>query len=677
MRIAPEAHLIGLKVIDAQGNGYMSNVIAAIEHAIAVKDVYNIRVMNLSVASGVFESYATDLLTLAARRAVDAGIVVVASAGNLGSSADGAVQYGGITSPENAPWVLTVGAASHGGTAHRSDDTLAPFSSRGPTWIDFSAKPDLVAPGVGTESLSERSSTLYSTQADYLLDGVRRARYKPYLSMSGTSMAAPVLTGTVALMLQAIPNLTLNAVKAILQYTAQDREGEALLAQGAGLLNSLGAVRMASFFGSPQDGPPLPVDLIEDEAVKWSRHVLWGNHRIHGGLPLPGSNAWRLDVTWGADTTPAGEALVWGVKVDDNIVWSTRDGGNIVWSTGGGDNIVWPFTTRAYAGGASAAAAATVVAAVLSVPPVWLALLAAAALYLAYRGVLRRIGDERQNSQQAAELHLATIEALVLAIEARDQTAPNHVQRVQAYATGLERAIGMSGIDVRAIRIAALLHDIGKLAIPEYILAKPGPVTPEEFQKIRIHPEVGAGIVHTVPFTSPIASFILSHHERWDGRGYPAGLQKEDIPLGARVIFVADYFDALTSSRPYHPAIGAEAAATVLTQDAGKALDPHLVETFVHALPKLTAMIEPITPAGPKLAPHVQAGEGLRTLGAPQANQPSTTAFDDIALAHRELYGLYQIAQSMGTRPGLSEMMPLITSRLSPVVPFSTCAVFL
>ena len=336
-----------------------------------------------------------------------------------------------------------------------------------------------------------------------------------------------------------------------------------------------------------------------------------------------------------------------------------------------------PFTTRAYAGGASAAAAATVVAAVLSVPPVWLALLAAAALYLAYRGVLRRIDDERQNSQQAAELHLATIEALVLAIEARDQTAPNHVQRVQAYATGLARAIGMSDIDVRAIRIAALLHDIGKLAIPEYILAKPGPLTPEEFQKIRIHPEVGAGIVHTVPFPSPIASFILSHHERWDGRGYPAGLQKEDIPLGARVIFVADYFDALTSSRPYHPAIGAEAAATVLTQDAGRALDPHLVETFVHALPKLTAMIEPITPAGPKLAPHVQAGEGLRTLGAPQANQPSATAFDDIALAHRELYGLYQIAQSMGTRLGLSEMMSLITSRLSPVVPFSTCAVFL
>ena len=341
MGVAPEAHLVGLKVLDAQGNGYMSNVIAAIDHAIAVKDLYNIRVINLSVASGVFESYATDPLTLAARRAVNAGIVVVAAAGNLGANANGDVQYGGITSPGNAPWVLTVGAGSHQGTPHRSDDTLAPFSSRGPTWIDFSAKPDLIAPCVGTESLSDPSSTLYTTHADYLLDGVRRTPDKPYLSMSGTSMAAPVVAGTVALMLQTNPALTPNAVKAILQYTAQAREGAPLLAQGAGQLNALGAVRLASFFGSPQDGPPLPIDLIEDEPVKWSRHVLWGNHRIHGGLLLPGSNAWNLGVSWGADAAPAGEPLVWGVKTDDNIVWSTRDGGNIVWSTGGGDNIVW------------------------------------------------------------------------------------------------------------------------------------------------------------------------------------------------------------------------------------------------------------------------------------------------------------------------------------------------
>ena len=359
--VAPEAHLVGLKVLDAEGTGYMSDVIAAIDYAIAVKDVYNIRVINLSVASGVFESYATDPLTLAARRAVEAGIVVVAAAGNLGATANGETQNGGITSPGNAPWVLTVGAASHEGTTPRSNDTLARFSSRGPTWIDFAAKPDLVAPGVGTESLSDPQSTLYWTYADYLLDGTRETPYKPYLSLSGTSMAAPVVTGTVALMLQANPDLTPNAVKAILQYTAEVREGESFLAQGAGLLNALGAVRMASFFGAPKKGMPVPVDLIEDELIEWSRHIIWGNHRIDGGFPLPGSNAWALGVTWGADATQAGQPIVWGAKPDDDVVWSTRGSGksvwstrgsgksvwstwggdNIVWSTWGGDNIVW------------------------------------------------------------------------------------------------------------------------------------------------------------------------------------------------------------------------------------------------------------------------------------------------------------------------------------------------
>ena len=255
--------------------------------------------------------------------------------------ANGETQNGGITSPGNAPWVLTVGAASHEGTTPRSNDTLARFSSRGPTWIDFAAKPDLVAPGVGTESLSDPQSTLYWTYADYLLDGTRETPYKPYLSLSGTSMAAPVVTGTVALMLQANPDLTPNAVKAILQYTAEVREGESFLAQGAGLLNALGAVRMASFFGAPKKGMPVPVDLIEDELIEWSRHIIWGNHRIDGGFPLPGSNAWALGVTWGADATQAGQPIVWGAKPDDDVVWSTRGSGKSVWSTWGGDSIVW------------------------------------------------------------------------------------------------------------------------------------------------------------------------------------------------------------------------------------------------------------------------------------------------------------------------------------------------
>ena len=175
---------------------------------------------------------------------------------------------------------------------------------------------------------------------------------------------------------------------------------------------------------------------------------------------------------------------------------------------------------RTYASGAIAAACVAVAASILSASPAWLALPAAAAVYLGYLAYRSSIERERNNAQRISELHLATIEALAVAIDAKDQTEPNHIRRVQAYATGLARALGMSETEVQAVKTAALLHDIGKLAIPDHILAKPGPLTPEEFQKVRVHPEVGAAILHSVPFPSPVAPLILCHHERWDGRGY-------------------------------------------------------------------------------------------------------------------------------------------------------------
>ena len=340
MGIAPQAHLIGLKVLDDDGGGYISDVIAALDYAVVNRKLYNIRVINLSVAAGVYESYETDPLTLAAKRAVDAGIVVVTAAGNLGRDAQGNAQYRGVTSPGNAPWVITVGASSHQGTAARGDDVVAGFSSRGPTFIDFDLKPDLVAPGYGIESLADPNSALYVTHADYLLPGTVALPTMPYLSLSGTSMSAPVVSGTVALMLQANPELTPNAVKAILQYTAQLLPDAHPFAQGAGLLNAKGAVRMARFFVDPQRGLGAPRDTIAGEHVRWARHVIWANHRLVGGVPLPGSNAWT--VTWGATRTPEGDPVVWGVHDnDDNIVWSVDGDENIVWSVDGDDNIVW------------------------------------------------------------------------------------------------------------------------------------------------------------------------------------------------------------------------------------------------------------------------------------------------------------------------------------------------
>ncbi len=346
--IAPGAHLVGLKVLDQHGAGYISDVIAALDWVVANKDAYNIRVVNLSVGAAVTESYWTDPLTLAAKAAVDAGIVVVAAAGNLGKNALGQVQYGGITAPGNAPWVLTVGASSHMGTTTRVDDTVASFSSRGPTFLDFSAKPDLVAPGVGIVSLSDPNSLFYTTKASYLLWGRRPTSYKPYLSLSGTSMAAPVVTGTVALMLQANPALTPNAVKAILQYTAQVYPGYDFLTQGAGFLNTRGAVQLARFFRTATPGVRFPTSKA------WSRHILWGNHRIRGGMILPTGSAWATNVVWGAATDAEGDNIVWGALCPadadcDNIVWGSTadDGENIVWGNECNaedpdcDNVVW------------------------------------------------------------------------------------------------------------------------------------------------------------------------------------------------------------------------------------------------------------------------------------------------------------------------------------------------
>src|SRR6185295_2981439 len=233
------------------GQGRISNVIAALDYVLAHRCELNIRVVNMSVATGVYESYNFDPLTQAAKRAVDAGIVVVAAAGNNGRNPQGQAQYGGITAPGNAPWVLTVGASSHMGTIDRSDDTIAPFSSRGPTAIDRAAKPDLVAPGVGIESLSVPNSTLYNTRSAYLLPGTVPTSYPPYLSLSGTSMASPVVTGTVALILQANPALTPNAVKAVLQFTAEMKPAYDALTQGAGFLDAQGAVELAHFLAAP------------------------------------------------------------------------------------------------------------------------------------------------------------------------------------------------------------------------------------------------------------------------------------------------------------------------------------------------------------------------------------------------------------------------------------------
>jgi serine protease AprX len=357
--VAPGANLVVLKVLDGEGNGYISNVIAAVDYAIARRADFNIRVINLSVAAAVRESFTTDPLTLAARRAVEAGIVVVTAAGNYGRNLKGQPQNGGVTAPGNAPWVLTVGASSDNGTATRADDVVAAFSSRGPTYIDYAAKPDLVAPGVRIESLADPSSQLFADNPGSRLWGTVDTAAEPYLSLSGTSMAAPVVAGTVALMLQANRGLTPNLVKAILQFTAEDhRRRYDTLTEGAGFLNARGAVLLAQAFAEGAAAPPKDAD-----PTRWSHQIIWGNQRMTGSVLKPDSTFWRADVMWGMPTTNRGDNVVlgalgefddadwdaaclgddcaafWGGRVDAaNVVWGSACGGadcvGVIWAAG-------------------------------------------------------------------------------------------------------------------------------------------------------------------------------------------------------------------------------------------------------------------------------------------------------------------------------------------------------
>ena len=224
--VAPGARLINLRVLDAHGAGQASDVIAAIDWAIDNSAAYNIRVINLSLGAAVVQSYKDDPLCEAVERAVSAGIVVVAAAGNYGVTKDGNLIFGGITSPGNDPAALTVGAVDMHGTAKRSDDTVAKYSSKGPTLYDLVLKPDLVAPGSRLVSAEAAGSYLATTYPERHVAG---SGANAYMALSGTSMAAGVTSGAVALLLEEKPRLSPQEIKLALQVTSSLMSGEGLL----------------------------------------------------------------------------------------------------------------------------------------------------------------------------------------------------------------------------------------------------------------------------------------------------------------------------------------------------------------------------------------------------------------------------------------------------------------
>jgi putative nucleotidyltransferase with HDIG domain len=209
-------------------------------------------------------------------------------------------------------------------------------------------------------------------------------------------------------------------------------------------------------------------------------------------------------------------------------------------------------------------------------------------LFLTYQWANRRVEAEREKIQELNRVFLSTIEALALAIDAKDQVTHGHIRRVQRYTMALAEALGVKDErQLDALRAAALLHDTGKLAVPEYILNKPGPLTASEFERMKVHAEVGADILKSIDFPYPVEPIVRHHHESWDGKGYPTGLRGSDIPLGARILSVVDCYDALTSDRPYRPRYSREHAEQVLRERRGIMYDPWVVDRFLSILDEL------------------------------------------------------------------------------------------
>ena len=295
-----------------------------------------------------------------------------------------------------------------------------------------------------------------------------------------------------------------------------------------------------------------------------------------------------------------------------------------------------------------------------------------------------RLEAEQQHVSEMAELHLRIIEALALAIEAKDNATHAHLRRVKVYALEIGRELGLDETALQALRAAALLHDIGKLAIPEHIISKPGKLTPEEFDKVKTHPLVGAEILERVRFPYPAAPIVRSHHEKWDGSGYPDGLSREEIPVGARILAAVDCLDALASDRPYRRALPLEEAIGTIVEETGRSYDPKVVEILKRRyleLEKIAQSEADYCRFSPELkirrGDSPAAGfEGAEVERAAASNGVEPDFLASIARAGEEVQMLFEISRDLGTSLSLDETLSVLTVRLNRLVPYDSVVLY-
>jgi len=304
-------------------------------------------------------------------------------------------------------------------------------------------------------------------------------------------------------------------------------------------------------------------------------------------------------------------------------------------------------------------------------------------VFRSYNIYLGRIESEKKHAQEMASLHLRTIEALALAIEAKDHTTHDHLKRVQTYAIEVGKDLGLSDAELEALRAASLLHDIGKLAVPEHIISKPGRLTREEFEKMKIHPVVGAEILERVQFPYPVTPIVRSHHERWNGSGYPDGLKGEDIPIGARILAAVDCLDALASDRQYRRALPLDEAMKRVAAEANVSFDPNVVTVLARRFKELETLARTREIERTKLSTNVRVERGDAPAAGFETHKATATGtahqvnfLASIAAARQEVQNLYELTQDLGNSLSLNETLSLLSIRLKRMIPYDALAIY-
>jgi diguanylate cyclase (GGDEF)-like protein/putative nucleotidyltransferase with HDIG domain len=316
---------------------------------------------------------------------------------------------------------------------------------------------------------------------------------------------------------------------------------------------------------------------------------------------------------------------------------------------------------------------------ILAMPVAWV-------VYRSYRLYIGRLETEKErvehekaHVEQLNALHIRTIETLALAIEAKDQTTYQHLRRVQHYSIEIGKEMGLSEAELNALRAASLLHDIGKLAVPEHILTKPGKLTPQEFEKMKIHPLVGAEILEQVDFPYPVAPVVRAHHERWDGTGYPLGLASEEIPVGARILSAVDCLDALASDRQYRRALPLDEAMAIVLRESGKGYDPRVVAILNRRYRQLEEEAARLCKSAGKLSvdAKIERGEAPGAgFESAAIEEPQGDFRSQIAAAGREAQCTMEFVSELGNSLGMAEMLSVLNSRLTQLIPCDSIAIY-